>query len=775
MISYGLSVSSPVMNCDEAAFNRIVDSPEVARLCKLIAAEPDHKRQGEMKKGLPFFCFHASFKGKRRVAKDAIPSGFAMIDVDGIEEPRKLWEEIEPRKEELKIVLTHKTPSTKGLRLVLKIPYGLTLEEAQQRIVRELNLPNVDCVVKDLARCSFAVPRSYIFFLSNDLFNDISVPQIAQIDTDKQIDKQTEKKSVKICEICGTEKTEAEICGTKKEEETSGRYNGIEYKEIIGRWLEFYLRKKPGYTTFEAPAEGDRNNTLYDLCRDMRNICDFSFQRMIDVVPNFGLEHAEVEQTVLSALKSERRTPYLLNKAIESLSSGKTDTKREQSNEEIEALNESYMEQMPALPELMRKVLEGADERFHMPIIIGLLPMLCSYADKVVFRYADGRWRRPNLMSLIVGPPMSGKSSITSQLAPVMQPMNEESKAVRDEQDEARKKNNEKKDRERGKTFEKFIKKLNMDITDAELLYNQKSANKHGVMVGEHFLPRKQFMFSEEAGVVMKAAKSDKLMSAWRIAFDNGEWGKDAHSDQAVSGMVNLSFDFTALCTMGVLQKLLDPDNIENGTASRILIGLMPGANFEEMPWFEERKKKDTKVITDAIAKLREQSEVIDSKPLIKAITEWSNTIARECAATNNLDKDMLRRRAGIIGHTAAVLFALLENKRKGGVLQVSKNAITFGLLIANYNLELQLMVFKDYAETASVKISLNGKYKMTKNKIVFDALPDEFTVADVIKLKKCSRNTAQMAIKRYEKDGFVERTSKSTYKKTTYEDIHRT
>ena len=124
MISYGQNVKSPVLPCDEAAFNRIVDSPEVERLCSMIAAEPDHKRQGELKRGLPFFCFHASFKGKRRVAKDAIPSGLAMIDVDGIEDPRKLWEEIAPRKEELGIVLAHVTPSRKGLRLVapLRLP-----------------------------------------------------------------------------------------------------------------------------------------------------------------------------------------------------------------------------------------------------------------------------------------------------------------------------------------------------------------------------------------------------------------------------------------------------------------------------------------------------------------------------------------------------------------------------------------------------------------------------------------------------------------------------
>lgn len=264
----------------------------------------------------------------------------------------------------------------------------------------------------------------------------------------------------------------------------------------------------------------------------------------------------------------------------------------------------------------------------------------------------------------------------------------------------------------------------------------------------------------------MKAAKSDKLMSAWRIAFDNGEWGKDAHADKAVSGIVNLSFDFTALCTMGVLQKLLDPTNIENGTASRILIGLMPGANFEEMPWFEEKSRRDTTAITNAIERLRAKQEAIDSKVLIKAVTEWSNAIARECDATKDYDRDMLRRRAGIMGQTAAVLYALLEDKRKGSVLQVSKNAIRFGLLIADYNLELQLAVFKDYANTASVKIEFRGSYKSTKNKVLFDNLPETFTRDSLMALKKCDRNYANTMIYRFKKEGLIEQVGDDEYRK---------
>ena len=38
-------------------------------------------------------------------------------------------------------------------------------------------------------------------------------------------------------------------------------YLGIPYGDIIREWLKEYLSNKPGYTNFDAPCEGDRNNT----------------------------------------------------------------------------------------------------------------------------------------------------------------------------------------------------------------------------------------------------------------------------------------------------------------------------------------------------------------------------------------------------------------------------------------------------------------------------------------------------------------------------------
>ena len=59
-----------------------------------------------------------------------------------------------------------------GLRLVFRIPAGLSLEEAQRWMSVQLDDPNYDQSVKDLARCSFAVPEDYILYMDEEgLFN----------------------------------------------------------------------------------------------------------------------------------------------------------------------------------------------------------------------------------------------------------------------------------------------------------------------------------------------------------------------------------------------------------------------------------------------------------------------------------------------------------------------------------------------------------------------------------------------------------------------------
>ena len=177
--------SREVRTCTPELFHRAMESRVVAEICAQIKDALEAVRRGEMspedfetlksdlKKALIIFTFHATFKNGRRKNDEAIPSGFSIYDLDHIQNPEGRWAEIEPRKEELGIVLAHVTPSSEGLRLVFIVPQGMDLAEAQAWMAKELKDEAYDACVKDYARCSFAVPREYVLFVDEEkLFAD---------------------------------------------------------------------------------------------------------------------------------------------------------------------------------------------------------------------------------------------------------------------------------------------------------------------------------------------------------------------------------------------------------------------------------------------------------------------------------------------------------------------------------------------------------------------------------------------------------------------------
>ena len=195
-MSFGIAnnVRSEVRECTPDLLNQALDNPQVAKTCAEIEDALEALRRGELtkeeyetqkanlKKRLPIFTFHAMFPNGRRKNEEAIPSGLSIYDLDHIPNPEGRWKEIEPRKEELGIVLAHITPSSEGLRLVFVMPQGMDLAEAQAWMARELGDKEYDACVKDHARCSFAVPREYVLYQSEALFNEELRTKTAELD-----------------------------------------------------------------------------------------------------------------------------------------------------------------------------------------------------------------------------------------------------------------------------------------------------------------------------------------------------------------------------------------------------------------------------------------------------------------------------------------------------------------------------------------------------------------------------------------------------------------
>ena len=364
-----------VCTCTPELFREAVDSAAVASLCAEIADALEAVKRGELsreefdilkadrKRLLPVITPHATFTAGRRVNAEAVPSGLCMLDADHLPDARGFYEaNVRGREEALGILLAHITPSCEGLRLVFVLPDpSMELEAAQRWMAGRLGMKEYDGAVKDLARCSFLVPRDYFLYLNEEgLFGEADAPQQAGRSTaeDKPsetpssattIHKQTESPNLqneneikekdlkenninentinentineyKINENTIKEKGESEQDEYRQgenalkenalnEKEQEACFKGIPYSEIISQWFAL---------TGGEPMKGERNTRLHRLACHLRYITDNDETLLLRLMPRYGLTEHEMQGLIHSACTSKFcSTPQEMKKAIE--------------------------------------------------------------------------------------------------------------------------------------------------------------------------------------------------------------------------------------------------------------------------------------------------------------------------------------------------------------------------------------------------------------------------------------------------------------------------
>ncbi|MBQ2534023.1 MAG: VirE protein, partial [Prevotella sp.] len=217
--------------------------------------------KGEHKKRLPIITPHAMFPKGRRCNGDAVASGLSMYDIDHISDPRGYYQTmVADRVAELGIVLAHVTPSLEGLRLIFVMPQGMTLEEAQLWMSQQLGDANYDGCVKDMARSSFVVPRSYVLYMDEE-----------ELFMERKNDSQVQGDKVQGDKGQGTK-------DNLNPQSFPTDYHGIPFKELIAKYWEV---NNQGF----EPTQGDRDTLTYQLACDLRHICGRSFEWLDQVIP----------------------------------------------------------------------------------------------------------------------------------------------------------------------------------------------------------------------------------------------------------------------------------------------------------------------------------------------------------------------------------------------------------------------------------------------------------------------------------------------------------
>lgn len=744
--SYFSSVkSNSGIECTHDILLSATAATTTAVLANSILRCTDANERGLLKKRLPIVTWQAYFPNGRRKNDEAVPSGLFMLDIDHVDEPNKLYyTKITSRIDELGIMVVHKTPSTKGLRIVAKCrPEFTTIAENQQWLANELGLEEFDEACNDLARASYIVPEDYFYYRDGKIFTD-PMPEGVNIVNNRQ--RTTEA----VPRLQDNKTTSRAVAGSQLEPQASTiqeNYKGIALSDIANKWLEQHGGQ---------PAIGERNTMLYQLASRMKYITDFNPRTICDAIPHCDLPDDEVMALCQSACNGVRgsKIPWDLSIVIKALQTA------EQNDDDKMEVNNSFVDELPPLPIGLADSVKALPSKAVMPVLCGLMPLCMTYATNVRYIYCDGATHRLNTMAVIYGEQGSGKSLVKDEIDLWLSPMLIADQGARADEVAYKEMKKSRKANEKLPPEPKVpIRYVPLTISCSALLKRLINSN------GKHI-----YSFGEELDTMRKSnnagAWSEKS-DCYRLAFDNGKWGQDYISDNSVAGLAAVTYNFSVLGTPGAVHKCFPANDAENGMCSRILFAEMIHNPFEYM----SRKEKVDK--TEKIESINRAVEVLQSSygdielpRLAKKMECWCNDRADEARIANDSVTDTFRKRSAIIGFRCAVVYYLLENADNDSDNKVeSDNMLKFAELMADYCLYHQCKLFGE--EFLNKRLSERRAYNVKPRINYFEQLKETFTFEDVRLLRTDAHYSAlRTMICRWRQEGLIEEIAKNHWRK---------
>ncbi len=689
--------------CTLDEWMRYCSSQRVTDIFAAIAnlAPDDHQSLSNLKKGLPVVTWQAWFEGGRKNSL-AHPSGHFMLDIDHMDDPYSLWSTIVARREELGLMLAHKTPSGHGLRLVARCRKEFTcLEDCQRWLAGELGVEH-DAACKDWARASYLVPESYVYYMDGRLFSD--EPEVVYELTARPADEYTGLPVYR-------------STGIPDEEEAT--FKGIPLTDIAHEWL---------LATGGEPAMGERNTRLHALACELRYITDFREGPLLAAIPSYGLEEQEVRSLVHSACIAPRKKeiPKRLTQVLQKLGAEESDGEDAATDEELlhPVAPLAPEPDVPPLPPLIRQVVQTAPADFIVAVVFCLLPLLGTLASKLRARYLDGHLHSPSFQVCLEAPQATGKSFMNRLAELILRPVlvrDNEARRAEQEYNEriaelkvtGVKVSSKNKDELLGKRPKGIIRYVPATISITKLLMRLDNA------LGLHLCA-----VSEEIDTVTKAFKRgfSSYGDLLRVAFDNGRYGQDYASDTSYSGIVKVRYNTLFSGTPKAVSRFYS--DTEDGLVSRVLFVALPDQFGKPMPVWHPLEAKELEEVERQVERLDavsivgdevQDDHVMDLEFLNRSLKRWLSEQQAEAVRTDDRARDTFCRRAAVIGFRAGMLAWFLYGEKD--TPGVRRNTVLFARWTATQMLNQQLLRFQ-----------IDGYNSVNRWEKAFRLLGDEFT-----------------------------------------------
>ena len=576
-------------------------SAEVRSLIAEIRSTEDADKRRQLKGQLPFRCPHYfSFKDGHRAQANIIPEEFTFqtcIDIDDMSQVEQALSRaylINTNEGDWQGMLLHAERSASGkLHLDIRLPMGMTIEEAQRAYTKALGVDfDSDCCSPERmiyisdAESQLYTADGWYARLSDE---ELAARRKAYTDRGLTIDGR-EPSSPKLGEArrglnngmsegvteAVSEAVSAAVQTTPAPPNLGGErdypqdYMGVPYPYIVEEMAD---------QLGGAPEHGSRNSFIFSMACHLRHICNDDPQWIRQILPNFGEAQDRVNATIESACRRQ------LSQTIPAKVKNAITLARKRVNIE-NGMDEASLMRQPQMPDRLpapiRLITSKAPRGYWPAIANTTFAAFATYTGGVKAEFWNGTLTEMNQLHLLAAPMSIGKSSIKEPINHILQPIIERDKLARQREkewaEETNTKGANKEKPERPKDI--CVQVVDSDMTNAAYCLRMEDAERAG--------NKALFTRMDEMEQLKKLAGGTmaEVTEILRRDFDADVYGQERVGTQSIKSRTTMRHNMVISTTPATAKSFLG-GNIDNGTLSRFSLSTIVKEDVDRRPMFK--------------------------------------------------------------------------------------------------------------------------------------------------------------------------------------------
>ena len=688
--------------------------------------------QEEKKDWLPFICPHyTAFKDNHRAQDSIIPEAFTFmtcVDIDNPKLVRRAFERaLEVNKDELSewhdMVLREAYSARGKGHIYIRIPKGMTIEEAQRAFCEEIGFTEKD----ELLDPSCWTPERYIYVTGIDQEVFRSEHWLEPIEGE-ELEERREAYLLRGLDVDGRPLV--------KPENTATSVVAVSTPEAIveadARTLYIFdaCMKEAELTPDVLIVEGHRHEALKSILsvgaaqllkkeelmgvlkvRMVRNWQDKNIQQLVsDFYSKYHDPNQKMSQFQRKVLAKSLKAP---------LSSPEGNTMVQNGNETPTGTVWCAPPTMPRrLPKIVQLLTSKTPDLYKPAVAHAIFPPLGAHLWKVRFPYIDNVMHEATFMNVLMAGTGAGKDCISQPINHIMADIRR-----RDAENLKREADWKKEVNSRGSNKDKrlrpeglVIQEVDPDMTNPAFVMRMAEAD-------EHFLYTKMNEI-DQFDALRGSARGSQQFQIMCLAFDpDNRYGQTRVGTQSVTEKVCIRFNWNAATTIQKGQKYFSRV-LTDGPISRINFCTIPEREIgADMPVYGTYDAQFDEELRPYIERLCRAAGVVECPQAFRLAKRLKDECAEFARLSQSRVYENLSFRANVIAYLKACVLYICNDYKW------SREIEEFVRWSLQYDMFCKMTFFGEAIEAANRQSEEQTSHRGPRN--LLEQLPSNFTVHD--------------------------------------------